>query len=147
MPIKGTYYNATLGAAPTTSGQIGYILVSPSSGWTQGTLSNGEAIFATFTIPVSGTWLISFGIVIGSTAVTTGQLRLTNVAFPNIGLTNVNNQALFGASFINSNSLTFQGSLVVNNISGVVTVYTAFSGGNGLTCSYSTSFIIAVRIA
>jgi hypothetical protein len=25
MPIKGTYYNATLGAAPTTSGQLGFV--------------------------------------------------------------------------------------------------------------------------
>jgi hypothetical protein len=30
MPIKGTYYNATLGAAPTTSAHLGY--------WVQGSL-------------------------------------------------------------------------------------------------------------
>ena len=34
MPIKGTYYNATLGAAPTTNGQLGFsktIMVTTST--------------------------------------------------------------------------------------------------------------------
>ena len=119
-------------------------MVSPSSGWTQGNLTNTQALFATLVIPITGTWLISFGIVITSTAVSTGQLTLTNANLSNIGLTP--NQATFGASFNTSTGLVFQGSLVVNSLSGTINAYTTFSGGNTVTCLYSYSYLQATRI-
>ena len=118
---------------------------SPSSGWTQGALPNASQLFATLTIPVTGTWLISFSIVITSTAVSSGQLAFTNADLSNIGL--VPDQATFGGAFTNANALTFQGSLVVNGISGNINAYSSFSGGNTITCLYTYSFLQAVRIA
>ena len=137
----------TLGAAPTTNGHIGFIVSSPSSGWTQGALSNNTSAFATLTIPVTGTWLISFNINVTSVAVSLGIITLTNAAFNNIGLTNGTNKVSFGGAFIGTSSLTMQGSLVVNGISGTVNVSTTFSGGNGIICVYNESFLEAVRIA
>ena len=54
MPIKGTYYNATLGAAPTTSGHLGY--------WVQGSLiatstsSSPNTIYSISLAP--GNWIV-----------------------------------------------------------------------------------------
>ena len=119
-------------------------MVSPSSGWTQGILSNNSTTLATLTIPVTGTWLISFNIVITSTTVSVGILTLSNADFSNIGLSS--DQTSFGGCFTGTNTLTIQGSLVVNGISGVVNASTTFGSGNGVTCVYSSSFFQATRI-
>ena len=108
-------------------------------------MSNNSTLFATLVIPLTGTWLISFSIVITSTAVSTGQLAFTNSDFSNIGL--VPDQATFGACFNNTTGLTFQGSLVVNGISGNISAYLSFTGGNAVVCLYTYSFLQAVRIA
>jgi hypothetical protein len=142
-----TYSVSALGSAPSSSGQIGFIVNSPSSGWTQGTLNNSSQNFATLIIPVTGTWLISFSIVVSSVAISTGQFVMTNSAFTNIGLTNGTNQATFGGTLTQSNTLTFQGSLVVNNLSGTINSTVSFTGGNGISCLYAYSYLQATRIA
>lgn len=110
-------------------------------------LNNASQQLAILTIPVTGTWLISFNIIIGSSAVSSGQLVLINSAFSNIGLTNATNQATFGGSFISATGLTIQGSLIVNGISGNIVAHISFIGGNTLTCLYTNSYLQAVRIA
>ena len=119
---------------------------SPSSGWTQGNLTNAQALFATLVIPTPGIWLISFSVVITSTAVTTGQVILTSAYFANLGLTNGTNQATFVGAVGANNGMTMQGSIAAN-ISGTINAYTTFTGGNAVTCLYTYSYLQATRIA
>jgi len=120
-------------------------LVSPTSGWAQGVLPNASQQLTNIVIPVTGTWLISFSIVITSTAVTSGQIVFLNADISNIGI--VPDQITFGGAFNNATGLTFHGSFVVNGISGSIVVNTQFTGGNGILCLYSYSYLQAVRIA
>jgi hypothetical protein len=59
MPIKGTYYNATLGAAPTSSSHLGFFGASTNITTTQATTNGGGFLIGSITLPSAGTYLIS----------------------------------------------------------------------------------------
>ena len=62
MPIKGTYYNATLGAAPTTSAQLGGT-IQPTVTYTgNASVSSANGVYnqGSFTFNTSGTWIVTF---------------------------------------------------------------------------------------
>ena len=109
---------------------------------------NGNGL-ASLSIPVTGTWLISFSIVVSSVAISTGQFVMTNSAFTNIGLTNGSQQATYEGTISqgNGNNNSIQGSLVVNNISGSVTMALSFLSSGNVACLYTYSYFQAVRIA
>ena len=59
MPIKGTYYNATLGAAPTTTSHLGYTIMAVNNA-NNTTSTTSAKDMVSFVIPTAGTWLINF---------------------------------------------------------------------------------------
>jgi hypothetical protein len=72
-----------------------------------------------------------------------------NSAFTNIGLTNGSQQATYEGTISqgNGNNNSIQGSLVVNNISGSVTMALSFLSSGNVACLYTYSYFQAVRIA
>jgi hypothetical protein len=59
MPIKGTYYNATLGAAPTTSAHIGYVTSQVISATQINSITSGTAISTPGISLSSGVYMVN----------------------------------------------------------------------------------------
>ena len=70
MPIKGTYYNATLGAAPTSNTQLGFVNTITTSFITNTTASttNSPLNYGTFIISTPGVWIVNYMMYGGSSS-------------------------------------------------------------------------------
>ncbi len=134
----------TLGAAPTTSGQLGYITtISIADGTTiaQSTVSN----VATFTVPTTGIYYISYTL---TTASTVTVNRFNGYIQNNTGGT------YYGASAVNSTQfcdpsffVSINGSAIISLTAGEIwrTKY-LFSSSAAATFVYG-SYMQATRIA
>ena len=145
MPIKGTYYNATLGAAPTgvTGATLGYVIKSTNI-YTPGFISGQAGNYATIDIPIPGIYL--FNILID--ALTTGSIITSGFFF--ISGTNVpTTNAAFPISPVNiSGSFAGGGSCVINCTASTYSLsnITWTGGGASATLLTAYSFFTATRI-
>ena len=156
MPIKGTYYRCTLGAAPTTSpgyslatatslqaSYLGSVLYAPSSYWNPSTsLINGNNIFtANPTLPVGGIYLFVFNFFAQfTTSPVGGQINIGGAGIPGspstvVNLTNSGTQTVGTASIV-----------VFGTASAYTFTYFCVSSGTGLTISNAISSLQIVRI-
>jgi len=134
MPIKGTYYNATLGAAPTTTDHLGYTL---SSGTISGTATNGT--LASISITNAGTYVISYSL--------NGNMGTTPTVF-SVTISGNN------ATNYNNGFFTFQTGYFCITGSDILTCTASSSialsvyivGGSGISFISSQCFFKTVRI-
>ena len=136
MPIKGTYYNATLGAAPSTLAHLGYVInsnlstsadVAVTTNTSLGYLTVGAGIYLlTIFIGLKYTTAPSLiGIYLGG---------VSTVQFP------------FGIPNQNTGSITCNGSLIITKTSNAnIDLLVQYFGGSGVTTLANNSFT-AVRI-
>ncbi len=142
MPIKGTYYNATLGAAPTTSGHLGAITTSNPAA-AVATISTGNG-FWTLNIPIAGIYFISFLVDFSTSGsiITSATCLLSGTNVP------VANTLFVGGAANTTGSFIVSGSLVVNCTASGYSLSASWTGG-GFTATFiaNYSYFQAVRIA
>jgi hypothetical protein len=132
MPIKGTYYNATLGAAPTTSGQLGGL---QTASFLTNTLV-GQQFTNTYSISLSaGSWIIiGNGYFPSVTTFSLLSISNTSATFDNFSMSLV--QA--------SGNIALNVTRCINVTSGTQTWYLV--GQTNVTLTLSQSSFYAIRI-
>lgn len=125
MPIKGTYYNATLGAAPSSAGHLGYFGSSTNISAAIDIPNNSPFLVGSITLPSAGTYLImaQTGTQNGGGGTTTGILYYVNhssqgSASTNYGPTGTIMQSKFPYSNLGTGPITV-------NFSNLVTITTS----------------------
>ncbi len=126
MPIKGTYYKATLGAAPTTSSQLG--------GYISGTFITGVTPGNIYSMSLTpGSWII-----VGNAnfpSATSGTLSISETS-------NTNNYN----SYV---SIPVSGTIAINitrcvNITSSTTYYLIGTSGNNITLTLTTFYAFRI---
>jgi hypothetical protein len=138
MPIKGTYYNATLGAAPTLSSQLGYVLYNTIA--TVFPSTNGLITSISLT---PGTWIISWliGITYTTLPPALGIYISSSPSFPGPQIPFSTTQT--GESVSQFSTVYSTATSITLNI------FISYTGGSGLGFSTGTnlSYAKTIRIA
>ena len=131
MPIKGTYYNATLGAAPTTSAHLGGItggtLITSSIG------ANSPTSILSITLSV-GAWILL------------GNTRFGSVSYSSLSISSTNNTEDFNTATVvqGNGGMTLQVSRYIMITSGTQPWYLVATSGGAQTVT--NHIFTAVRV-
>jgi len=142
MPIKGTYYNATLGAAPTSvaSGVSAPYLGTVISGSITGASFNQGTSPTSINIITTGTYLFTFSIPVNN-VVTAGTGSFVGTNQPS-GV-----QTIFPATNLGQATFLIVGSVVIKQASGVYGINISTTPANTLLGGGDNyGFFQAVRI-
>jgi hypothetical protein len=153
MPIKGTYYNATLGAAPTTAGQLGHIkqLTLGSTYAVPNTSSPSNPFGATISLE-PGTYIMCHQYQFKAATATASVI--TSI-FINSFLTTGQNIGCYGLNPANQSVSNSSNNNYILNMSGIFTttvsntltqeMFVTYTGG-ALNLLTNSTYVSVVRI-